>query len=499
MKTNSRRNRRHRNPETAEKKETPFFSPKQKALQTKEDAFFQPKLTIGQAGDTYEREADAVADKVVNKPSAKGNAVQRKEISAVQAMPEKKEEEKKVQKMHNKDKKEEEKKVQKKGKEDKKEEEKKVQKKGKGDKKEEEKPVQKKEDEEVQTKKAGPNKEEEKPVQKKEEHEKKPAADEMLIEDKDKHGQPAVMTKESPSRGTQQQNEHLAEQLREQRNHGTPMSADVNREMSQAIGADFSGVNIHTGDKAKELNNDLGAQAFTHGNDVYFNSGKYDPSSATGKHLLAHELTHVVQQGAASALPEHHAAPAATHTAPGVQREMSTPLPAGVTPNKKTKVASFKAGDFDIVVKPDRKALKGEKINPNGAKTKFNLPYQINPKWTKDGKVESVTITKKLVLETVYAQKVAAKDKSGYGRGAIQSDIKEGHDTLGFHEGSHGTDLIDYVKTHPFPEMVIEAPVSKAEYESLVSEWKTKLNEFVADMQKTTEEKTDNVQDPPGQ
>ena len=123
MKTNTRRYRRHRNPEKAENKETPFFAPQQKSVQKKEDAFFQPKLSIGQPGDTYEREADAVAGKVVNNQTAAGTPVQKKEISSVQAMPEEE--------------------VQMKGAPDVKEEEKKVQKKDAPDKKEEEKPIQK--------------------------------------------------------------------------------------------------------------------------------------------------------------------------------------------------------------------------------------------------------------------------------------------------------------------------------------------------------------------
>jgi len=44
------------------------------------------------------------------------------------------------------------------------------------------------------------------------------------------------------------------------------------------------------------MNKELNAQAFTHGRDIYFNAGKYDPESTQGKKLLAHELTHVVQQ-----------------------------------------------------------------------------------------------------------------------------------------------------------------------------------------------------------
>jgi hypothetical protein len=67
-------------------------------------------------------------------------------------------------------------------------------------------------------------------------------------------------------------------------------------EMSSSFGNDFSSVRIHTDSEATRLNNQFHAQAFTHGNDIYFNKGKYDPHSTSGKHLLAHELTHVVQQ-----------------------------------------------------------------------------------------------------------------------------------------------------------------------------------------------------------
>jgi hypothetical protein len=68
--------------------------------------------------------------------------------------------------------------------------------------------------------------------------------------------------------------------------------------MSDAFGTDFSSVRIHHDSGAAALSKDLNAQAFTHGNDIYFNSGKYDTTTSSGKHLLAHELTHTVQQQA---------------------------------------------------------------------------------------------------------------------------------------------------------------------------------------------------------
>jgi len=66
--------------------------------------------------------------------------------------------------------------------------------------------------------------------------------------------------------------------------------------MESRFGADFSEVRIHTGEYASSLSKDLNAQAFTVGRDIYFNDGKFSQESFDGKHLLAHELTHVAQQ-----------------------------------------------------------------------------------------------------------------------------------------------------------------------------------------------------------
>jgi Domain of unknown function (DUF4157) len=78
---------------------------------------------------------------------------------------------------------------------------------------------------------------------------------------------------------------------------GSPLANDTRSGMESAFGADFSGVRVHTGSEAVQMSQDLNAHAFTHGSDVYFNSGKYNPSNTEGSKLLAHELTHTVQQG----------------------------------------------------------------------------------------------------------------------------------------------------------------------------------------------------------
>ena len=79
---------------------------------------------------------------------------------------------------------------------------------------------------------------------------------------------------------------------------GSPIDEQTRDQMEAGFGADFGNVNIHTDSKARQMNESLHAQAFTHGKDIYFNQGKYDPHSTSGKYLLAHELTHTIQQGA---------------------------------------------------------------------------------------------------------------------------------------------------------------------------------------------------------
>ena len=92
-------------------------------------------------------------------------------------------------------------------------------------------------------------------------------------------------------------NSDVSNQINTSRGKGSPLPSAAKGFMENRFGADFSNVNIHTGSKAQELSHNLNARAFTVGNDIFFNSGQFSPESTTGKHLLAHELTHVIQQG----------------------------------------------------------------------------------------------------------------------------------------------------------------------------------------------------------
>jgi Domain of unknown function (DUF4157) len=86
---------------------------------------------------------------------------------------------------------------------------------------------------------------------------------------------------------------------------GAPMDADTRGFMESRFGHDFSNVQIHTDTSAARSARDINARAYTAGSHIVFNDGEYAPGTTAGKHLLAHELTHVVQQeqGATIAAP----------------------------------------------------------------------------------------------------------------------------------------------------------------------------------------------------
>jgi len=89
----------------------------------------------------------------------------------------------------------------------------------------------------------------------------------------------------------------VSQKINSTKGSGSGLDSSTKSFMESRFGTDFSDVKIHTGDYAVQMSKELNAQAFTVGNDVYFNSGKYNPATDGGKHLLAHELTHTMQQG----------------------------------------------------------------------------------------------------------------------------------------------------------------------------------------------------------
>ena len=159
------------------------------------------------------------------------------------------------------------------------------------EKKEEEKVMKKEEKKEEKLQRATGKKEEEKKVQratdKKEE--------EKVMKKEEKKEEEKVHKKESvssPANSTATASNYIGSI----NGKGQSMGAGVQSFYESRIGGDFSDVKIHTGKEAADSAKDINAQAYAYGNHIVFNEGKYQPETSEGKHLLAHELAHVVQQ-----------------------------------------------------------------------------------------------------------------------------------------------------------------------------------------------------------
>lgn len=139
-------------------------------------------------------------------------------------------------------------------------------------------------------------------------------------------------------------------EIRQSQSTGTPLPPSVRRFMEPRFAADFSNIRVHAGDKAANLSRQLSARAFTVGNSIFFGEGQYQPDSHDGRELLAHELTHTIQQGAAtqtlpvqrSAVPEIR-----QHSDNAVQRGF-LPDPFEYISNKANSIPGFTM--FTVVI-----------------------------------------------------------------------------------------------------------------------------------------------------
>ncbi|HEY9667552.1 MAG TPA: DUF4157 domain-containing protein, partial [Coleofasciculaceae cyanobacterium] len=242
---------------------SPFNSPQPLSVSP-----IQAKLTIGEPGDKYEQEADRIASQVVEQINAPASA-QSTQGQSVQRQEEKPEEELQA--------------------------------------KSEITALQRQEEpeEELQTKP------EITALQRQEEPEEelqaKPSISDLqrsplspdvqreaMSEEDDLQAKPILQRREAVAVG--EASTDLDTAINSARGGGQPLDAGLQRSMGQAMGADFSGVRVHTDAQSDQLNQSIQAKAFTTGQDVFFRRGEYQPGSRGGQELLAHELTHIVQQ-----------------------------------------------------------------------------------------------------------------------------------------------------------------------------------------------------------
>lgn len=123
------------------------------------------------------------------------------------------------------------------------------------------------------------------------------------IVDPDNPGQEAkeeVQARAAPQLSGNKPGMSIVPMLNSTKGGGSALPVNVRTDLEAQFSADFSDVRIHANGAAAAMNRQINARAFTHGRDIYFSEGQYDPGSSMGRRLLAHELTHTIQQGAAT-------------------------------------------------------------------------------------------------------------------------------------------------------------------------------------------------------
>ena len=138
---------------------------------------------------------------------------------------------------------------------------------------------------------------------------------------------------------------------------GQPMPDSVRSSMEWRFGVDFSGVRIHTGARDTQAASSIGALAYTTGTNIVFGHGQYQPESESGQRLLAHELTHVVQQQSGAVAPsiQRQADPGACATASkGIgNTPLTTPCALGSYRGTHELARWHFCVDSDDIVPPD--------------------------------------------------------------------------------------------------------------------------------------------------
>jgi hypothetical protein len=138
---------------------------------------------------------------------------------------------------------------------------------------------------------------------------------------------------------------------------GEPLDRTARAFMEQRFAQDFGDVRIHADSRASSSAQSIHANAYTHGHHIVFNSGQYAPDSSRGKHLLAHELAHVVQQRS------QHSPGIARQPAPKPEPEKKP----GSTPSPKDQASAGQSHQQDLCSKINLSALRLPRKNNSGA------------------------------------------------------------------------------------------------------------------------------------
>jgi hypothetical protein len=114
---------------------------------------------------------------------------------------------------------------------------------------------------------------------------------------------------------------------------GRPLEPALRQDIEQRFGYDFSRVRVHSGTAAEQSARELNANAYTVGHNIVFGAGRFAPGTHEGRRLIAHELTHVVQQSGADGINmgESDDKRGLSHISQALQQGRSAPSPVGVS------------------------------------------------------------------------------------------------------------------------------------------------------------------------
>jgi hypothetical protein len=372
--------------------------------------------------------------------------------------------------------------------------------------------------------------------------------------------QVAAKVGRAPARSAPRSSEHAHQEVAREvlaqiqsAGSGAQLPRATRDQMEPRFGADFGAVRVHSDSRAHALAQALDARAFTFGSEIFFAKGEFAPESDEGKYLIAHELTHVVQQGHAArpaAILRQEEPTAATDAAP-MPEQAPENQPAADEQDEETEEITFQAeysvsasgqtalnlialaGDPLIQRQPPDKPAPSSppaqpapsappaQPAPQAAKPKTNVTLApvtvLDPKigQTKSGKSGETGLTlqshftrtssrktKRItkfsgtvtpVIQTTYLPGVDKKGNSAYGRGTTAEDKKAGNTSLEFHESCHIEDLKKYLDSHPLPEFTGKEGMTVDEFKAEVAKYDEALKKYWEAAGQASEQSTDCV------
>jgi hypothetical protein len=199
----------------------------------------------------------------------------------------------------------------------------------------------------------------------------------------------------------------VAQHIGAESGRGAPLPAAARAFFEPRFGLDLAAVRVHDDARAHELSSELRAEAFTVGHDIYFNRGRFVPDTNAGRRLIAHELTHVVQQRAAPAM---------------VQRQVSDPAPTPRSANKSIDPTALSDTELANEINSIRRWLRAQPASSAERESMVRqldvMGHEVVRRFPEVVKAAGGSSDPPIVLGLLSAQKVAqAEEALAAGRG----------------------------------------------------------------------------------